>query len=158
MIRHWLYMMHLLEDFSGEGLLLMLTYQQQLQRRPLLVNCIPLLVWYFLKHNLTRCSCVHLQFESSCVHVRLHLRLRVPPLPTLDQTQLPTALPKMTKNVRAKTKPQRKSSKATKGKQPLKQTTMMNVNPKYVRGQPMLTVDQLHEAGQYCVELHNYYI
>jgi hypothetical protein len=80
------------------------------------------------------------------------------PLPTPDQTQPPSAPPKVTKNVRAKTKPQRKSSKATKGKQPLKQTTMTIVNPKYVRGQPMLTVDQLHEASQYCVELHNYYI
>jgi hypothetical protein len=42
--------------------------------------------------------------------------------------------------------------------QPFKQTTMMNVNPKYVRGQPMLTVDQLREASQYCVDLHKYYI
>jgi hypothetical protein len=40
----------------------------------------------------------------------------------------------------------------------LMQTSMMNANPKYVRGQPMLTIEQLHEAGQYCVELHNYYI
>jgi hypothetical protein len=70
------------------------------------------------------------------------------PLPALDQTQPPTGLPKTTKNVRANTQLQRKTShKATKGKQPLKQTTMMNVNPKYVRGQPMLAADQLHEAG-----------
>jgi hypothetical protein len=34
----------------------------------------------------------------------------------------------------------------------------MNVNLKYVRGQSMLTTDQIHEASQYCVELHNYYI
>jgi predicted signal transduction protein with EAL and GGDEF domain len=34
------------------------------------------LVRYFKRHNLTRCSHVHLQFEGS--HVHLHLRLRVP--------------------------------------------------------------------------------
>jgi hypothetical protein len=34
----------------------------------------------------------------------------------------------------------------------------MNVNLKYVRGQSMLTTDQIHEASQCCVELHNYYI
>jgi hypothetical protein len=62
------------------------------------------------------------------------------------------------KNVCAKSKPQWKSSKETKDKQPLKKTTMMNGNPKYVRSQPMLTADQLHEAEKYCVELHNYYI
>jgi hypothetical protein len=56
------------------------------------------------------------------------------PVPTPDQTQSPTASPKTTKNVRAKSKPQQKSSKETKGKQPLKQTTMMHANPKYVRG------------------------
>jgi hypothetical protein len=80
------------------------------------------------------------------------------PLPTLDQMQPPTTLPKMMKSVCAKTKPQWKSSKETKGKQSLMQTTMMNANPKYVRGEPVLTTEQLHEAGQYCVELHNYYI
>jgi hypothetical protein len=64
----------------------------------------------------------------------------------------------MKKNVCTKTKPQRKSSKATKGKQPLMQTTMMNANLKYLRVQPMLTAKQLHEVGQYCVDLHNYYI
>jgi hypothetical protein len=79
-------------------------------------------------------------------------------LPALDQTQPPTASPKMVKNVHAKTKLQWKLSKAKKGKQPLMQTAMMNANPKYVRGHPMLTVEQLCEAGQYCVELHNYYI
>jgi hypothetical protein len=64
----------------------------------------------------------------------------------------------MMKNVRAKTKMQRKSSKATKGKTPLMPTAMTNANPKYVRGQPMLIDEQLREVGQYCVELHNYYI
>ena len=52
----------------------------------------------------------------------------------------------------------RKSSKAIKGKQLLQQTAMMQANPKYVRGQPMLIADQLHQGGQHCVELHNYYI
>jgi hypothetical protein len=42
-------------------------------------------------------------------------------LPAPDQMQPPTTLPKMKKNVCAKTQPQQKtSSKATKGKQPLK--------------------------------------
>jgi hypothetical protein len=35
---------------------------------------------------------------------------------------------------------------------------MIYVNPKYVRGRPMLRVEQLREEDQYCVELHNYYI
>jgi hypothetical protein len=35
---------------------------------------------------------------------------------------------------------------------------MTNVNLKYVMGYPMLTADQLREAGQYCIDLHNYYI
>jgi hypothetical protein len=35
---------------------------------------------------------------------------------------------------------------------------MTQASPKYVRGQPILTINQLHEASQYCVELHNYYI
>jgi hypothetical protein len=65
-----------------------------------------------------------------------------------DQMQPPTAPPKTTKNIRAKTQPQWKASpKTTKGKLPLKKTTMMSVNPKYVRDQPMLTLDQLREAS-----------
>jgi hypothetical protein len=35
---------------------------------------------------------------------------------------------------------------------------MTQANPKYVRGQPMLTADQLLEASQYCADLYNYYI
>jgi hypothetical protein len=51
------------------------------------------------------------------------------------------------------------SSKATKGKQPLQQSTAMTqVNLKFVMGQPMLTVDELVKAGQPCIDLHNYYI
>jgi hypothetical protein len=72
--------------------------------------------------------------------------------------QPPTAPKKMTKNVCAKSKPEWKSSKAKKGKQPLQQTTMMQANPKYEKGKPMLTVDQLRIAGWYCADFHNYYI
>jgi hypothetical protein len=134
----------------------MLTDQQQLQCRQLLVNCIPLLVQYFLRQILTRCSRVHLQFKRTRVH--FHLGLGVPHSLHLIRCSPPTTLPKMMKSVCAKTKPQWKLSKETKGKQSLMQTTMMNANPKYVRGEPVLTTEQLHEAGQYCVELHNYYI
>jgi hypothetical protein len=35
---------------------------------------------------------------------------------------------------------------------------MMQANPKFVMGKPMLTIDVLHKAGQPCVELHNYYM
>jgi hypothetical protein len=35
---------------------------------------------------------------------------------------------------------------------------MRHANLKYVRGQPMLTTNLLRQAGQYCVELYNYYI
>jgi hypothetical protein len=35
---------------------------------------------------------------------------------------------------------------------------MMQANPKFVIGRPMLTVDALHKAGKPYVELHNYYI
>jgi hypothetical protein len=51
------------------------------------------------------------------------------------------------------------SFKATKGKQPFKQTiTMTQANLKFVMGQPMLTANELGKAGQPCIELHNYYI
>jgi hypothetical protein len=51
------------------------------------------------------------------------------------------------------------SSKAIKGKQPLQQTiAMMQANPNFVMGQPMLTADELHKEGQPCIDLHNYYI
>jgi hypothetical protein len=76
-----------------------------------------------------------------------------------DQMQPPTAPPKTMKNIRAKTQLQWKTSpKTTKGKLSLKKTTMMSVNPKYVRDQPMLTLDQLREASPYCVDFHKYYI
>jgi hypothetical protein len=35
---------------------------------------------------------------------------------------------------------------------------MTQANPKFVMGKPMLTVDVLHNAGQPCIDLHNYYI
>jgi hypothetical protein len=69
------------------------------------------------------------------------------------------------KNVRGKSQLQRwkKSSKATKGNQPLKESAnpklssaMMQSNLKFVMGKPMLTVDVLDKAGQACVNLHNY--
>jgi hypothetical protein len=58
------------------------------------------------------------------------------------------------------------SSKATKGKKPVKEsksnpkllTAMMQANPKFVMGKPMLTVDTLKQASKSCIELHNYYI
>jgi hypothetical protein len=67
----------------------------------------------------------------------------------------------MMKNVRGKTQLQQQKmlSKATKGKQPLQQTTAkMQANQKFVMGLRMLTVDELHKAGQPCIDLHNYYI
>jgi hypothetical protein len=62
----------------------------------------------------------------------------------------PTALPNAVKNVHGKTQPQQRKmmSKATKGEQPLLSTTMMQANPKFVIGQPMLIADELRKAGQ----------
>jgi hypothetical protein len=37
-------------------------------------------------------------------------------------------------------------------------TAMMQANLNFVMGQPMLTVDEQHEAGKPCINLHNYYI
>jgi hypothetical protein len=58
------------------------------------------------------------------------------------------------------------SSKGTKGKKPLKESVanpklpsaMMQANPKFVLGKPILTIDVLQKAGQPCVELCNYYM
>jgi hypothetical protein len=95
-IQRWLCRMQLLERFSGDGLLLILTHQQQLQRRPLLVSWIPLLLRCLLRHDCLQFKTSHicLQFQSSCVRhqfeinrrslqlksscVDLHLGLRVP--------------------------------------------------------------------------------
>jgi hypothetical protein len=68
---------------------------------------------------------------------------------------------KKMKNACGKSQPQQQkmSSKVTKGKQPFKQTTtMMQANPKFVMGQPMLTTNELGKAGQACINLGNYYI
>jgi hypothetical protein len=35
---------------------------------------------------------------------------------------------------------------------------MMQTNLKFVMGKLMLTIDEIHEAGQPCIDLHNYYI
>jgi hypothetical protein len=75
--------------------------------------------------------------------------------------------PKATKNVRGKSQPQqwKMSSKATNGKQPLKESTNLELLPamtqsnlKFIMGKPMLTVDALYKAGQAYVDLRNYYI
>jgi hypothetical protein len=58
------------------------------------------------------------------------------------------------------------SSKATKGKKLVKESeanpklpiAMTQANPKFVMEKPMLTVDALKQAGNYCIDLHNYYI
>jgi hypothetical protein len=75
---------------------------------------------------------------------------------------------KAMKNVRGKSHPQQRkmSSKATKGKKPMKEsevnpklpTAMTQANPKFVMGKSMLTVDALKQVGKSCVELHNYFI
>jgi hypothetical protein len=88
--------MQLLEGFSGDGLLLIMTHEQQLQRRPLLVSRISLLLRCLLRHIYLRfeTSRICLQFQNSCVHLQfeisqrslqlkssrvgLHLRLGVP--------------------------------------------------------------------------------
>jgi hypothetical protein len=77
-------------------------------------------------------------------------------------------MPKVMKNAHGKSHMQQQnmpskatkmSSRATKGKQPFKQTTAMSqANPKFVMCQPMLTVDELGKASQACIDLHNYYI
>jgi hypothetical protein len=57
------------------------------------------------------------------------------------------------------------SSKATKGKQRMKESAnpkllpaMTQSNLKFVMGKPMLTADVLDKVGQACVNIHNYYI
>jgi hypothetical protein len=58
------------------------------------------------------------------------------------------------------------SSKATKGKKPVKELeanpklsiVMTQANPKFVMEKSMLTVDSLKQVSKSCVKLHNYYI
>jgi hypothetical protein len=76
------------------------------------------------------------------------------PAPTPDQTYASSAT---LNNICAKSKIKRKLSKVKKGKQPMQQTAIMQANLKHVRRSPILTVDQLREASQHCVELHKYY-
>jgi hypothetical protein len=67
--------------------------------------------------------------------------------------------------VRSKSQKEQKSSKA---KQPLQQplksklksisTAMTSANPKFEKGKRMLNANKLCKAGQFCVELYNYYI
>jgi hypothetical protein len=81
--------------------------------------------------------------------------------PAPDQMRPSIVMPKATKNARGKSQPQQHKmlSKATKGKQPLKQTTtIMQTNPKFVMGQSMLTVDELNKVGKACIDLHDYYM
>jgi hypothetical protein len=58
--------MQLLEGFSGDGLLLMFTHQQQLQHRPLLVNRIHLMLQYVLRH-------VYLELKTSAAALELEM-------------------------------------------------------------------------------------
>jgi hypothetical protein len=46
----------------------------------------------------------------------------------------------------------------SKGKLKSISTTMMSANPKFEKGKRMLNAKELCKAGQFCVELHNYYI
>jgi hypothetical protein len=91
--------------------------------------------------------------------------------PWTRSTLLPTPnvmQAKATKNVCDKSHPQQQkmSSKATKGKKPMKElkanpkmtTAMTQANLKFVLGKSILIVDALKQAGKSCVELHNYYI
>jgi hypothetical protein len=67
--------------------------------------------------------------------------------------------------VRSKSQTERKSSKA---KQPLQlpskgmlksiSTAMTSAHPKFQKGKWMLNVNELCKAGQFYVEVHNYYI
>jgi hypothetical protein len=67
--------------------------------------------------------------------------------------------------VRLKSQKEQKSSKAkqpllqpSKGKLKSISTTMTSANPKFERGKRMLNANKLCKVGQFCVELHNYYI
>jgi hypothetical protein len=157
----------------------MLTHQQQLQRRPLLVT------EYFSfdisydtsvsLSNLRRATTVSNSRGATSVSnwrgdvLVCNSRADASSVsnsdsacPAPDQTR-----PKATKNVHGKSQPQQRliSSKTTKGKQQLKESAnlkmlsaMTQANLKFVLGKPMLTVDALHKVGQPRVELHNYYM
>jgi hypothetical protein len=67
--------------------------------------------------------------------------------------------------IRSESQTEQKSSKAkqllqqpSKGKLKLISTAMTSAHPKFQKGKRMLNVNELCKAGQFCVELHNYYI
>jgi hypothetical protein len=67
--------------------------------------------------------------------------------------------------VRSESQKEQKSSKAkqsfqlpSKGKLKSISTAVTSVNPKFEKGKQMLNANELCKAGQFCVELHNYYI
>jgi hypothetical protein len=66
---------------------------------------------------------------------------------------------------RSESQKEQKSSKAkqsfqlpSKGKLKSISTAVTSVNPKFEKGKRMLNANELCKAGQFCVELHNYYI
>jgi hypothetical protein len=67
--------------------------------------------------------------------------------------------------IHSKSQMEQKSSKAkqplqqpSKGKLKLISTAMTFVHPKFKKGNRMLNANELCKAGEFCVELHNYYI
>jgi hypothetical protein len=67
--------------------------------------------------------------------------------------------------VRSKSQKEQKSSKAkqslqqpSKGKLKSISTAMTSANPKFEKGKWMQNANELSKAGQFCVELHSYYI
>jgi hypothetical protein len=113
-----------------------------------------------------RPSPIHDQPRQSLIRDQLH---RSPPQTQSTPVSAPDqTLPKVIKNVRGKSHLQqwKMSSKATKGKKPVKElkanlklpTAMTHANPKFQMGKLMLTVDVLKQVGKSCVELCNYYI
>jgi hypothetical protein len=63
--------------------------------------------------------------------------------------------------VRSKSQKKQKSSKVkqpSKGKLKSISTAMTPANPKFKKGKRMLNANELCKVGQFCVELHNYYI
>jgi hypothetical protein len=66
---------------------------------------------------------------------------------------------------RSKSQKEHKSSKAkqllqqpSKGRLKSISTAMASANPKFEKGKRMLNANELCKVGQFCVELHNYYI
>ena len=74
--------------------------------------------------------------------------------PTAPDPTQPSTAPKKSKKKLSK----EQKAKEQKGKEKAVQTAWTSVNPYYEAGKPMLTSSELRAAGQYCVDLHNYYI